>query len=217
MPTYDIVYSKLLRLAAVTALCAKLLLQLAAVIVFKESLPLFSIAVMVLEAAAAFVLYRGERSFITALPFLLIAVLENVLFFCTIDLPASSGLHLVSLILIAIVFLLSMAGRMYENRTKLMFIFVLLVAAWAFDLFVTYKAIADTPLDLAIIRVRFVLPVAYGLAAAWASFPRYRHHLTEEEVEERLEQNKTMLTTGMISVKEYKNTMNMLLKCGEKK
>ena len=215
MPTYDIVYSKFLRLAAIGMFLVKTLFQIVAMVFFQEVPNLYAIGIMVLELAAAFVLYRGERSFLTMLPFLGIAVLENLLFFCSVDLAGTSNLHILSTILVAFIFVFSMVGRMYENRVKLIVIFFLLVAVWGYDIFVFFKG--DKPLDLAFVRVLFLLPVAHGLAAAWASFPSFRHHLTAEEVEERLEQNKTMLTTGMISVKEYRNTMNMLLKCGEKK
>ena len=217
MPTYDILYSKFLRFAAVVTLCLKVLFQLTAILVFREAFSLYAGITMVLELASAFVIFRGERSFVTALPFLGIAVLENILFFCSIDLPGSTAMHLLGLFLVALLYILSMAGRMYENRGKLIFIFVLLIAAYIGGMFIAVKGLDENPLTAAMVRITFLEPVVYGLAAAWASFPRFRHHLTEEEVEERLEQNRTMLTTGMISVKEYKSTMNMLLKCGEKK
>ena len=217
MPTYDIIYSKFLRLASVIALGIKILFQLVAIFVFKEAFSLWGGIMMALEAAAIFVICKGDRSFVTALPFLGAAVLDNILFFCSIDLPGSSAMHLLGLFLMALIYVLSMAGRMYENRGKLIFIFALVVAAWAVGMFVAIKGLDENPMNTAMMRVTFLEPVAYALAAAWASFPRFRHHLTAEQVEERLEHNRTMLTTGMISVKEYKTTMNMLLKCGEKK
>ena len=217
MPTYDIIYSKFLRLAATVALGVKILFQLVAILVFKEEFSLWLGIMMALDAAAALLIFKGDRSFVTALPFLGAAVLDNILFFCSIDLPGSTAMHLLGLFLMALIFILSMAGRMYENRGKLIFIFALLIAAYAGGMFIAVKGLAENPLTVSMVRVTFLEPVVYGLAAAWASFPRFRHHLTPEQVEERLEQNRTMQTTGMISVKEYNTTASMLLKCGEKK
>ncbi len=216
---FQIEYPKPLRLAAAAALALKILYQLACVVFFQEALPLWAILIVLLEGFAIFALCRGERDFVTVLPFLGIAILENVLFFSSDGaMQATTTFHLATTIILAILYILSMVGRMYEHRRKFIAILAILVAFWAYDLFLAISNSPEFgPLDLLDLRILILDPIAYGLCAAWASFPRMVHDLTEEEVEAQLEANEKLVKTGRMSVFEYNEEAELLLKGMRKK
>jgi len=216
---FQIEYPKPLRLAAAGALALKILYQLFCVVFFHEALPLWAILLLLMEGFAIFAMCRGERDFVTVLPFLGIAILENILFFSSDGaMLSTTSFHLVTTIVIAILFIFSMVGRMYEHRHKLIFMLALLVAAWGYDLFLAiFNSPELGPLDLLDVRILLLDPVAYGLCAAWASFPRMVHNLTEEEVEAQILANENLVKTGKMSIYEYNEEAALLMKGLRKK
>lgn len=216
---FQIEYSGPLRLAAAGALALKILYQLFCVVFFREALPIWAMLILLLEGLAIFVMCRGSRDFITVLPFLAIAILENVLFFSSDGaMLLTTSLHLLTTIVITILFIFSMVGRMYEHYKKLIFIMVALVAVWGYDLFL---AVLNSPewgsLDMLDVRILILDPIAYGLCAAWASFPRMVHDLTEEEVKVKIQTNENLVKTGKMSVYEYNEEAALLIKGLRKK
>lgn len=216
---FRIEYRKPLRLAAMIAMGLKILYQLFCVVFFREALPLWAIGVLAVEIFAICMIYRNQRDFFTALPWVLLAVLENVLFFSSNSaMQTTTSFHLMTTIVLAIHFIFSMAGRMYEHRTKLVFILVLLIASWGYDLFLAiFNSPEFGPLDLVDIRILILCPVAFGLSAAWAAFPRMVHDLSDEEIAEKLEKNKQMVATGRMSIAEYNEEAMLLVKGRQKK
>ena len=216
---FRVEYRKPLRIAAMAAMALKILYQLVCVVFFKEALPLWAIGILVMEAFAILMIHRNQRDFLTALPWVLLAGLENVLFFSSDSaMLTTTSFHLMTTIVLAIHFILSMAGRMYEHRTKLVFILVLLIASWGYDLFLAMVNIPEMgPFDLTDIRILFLCPIAFGLSAAWAAFPRMVHDLSDEEIEEKLEKNKQMVATGRMSIAEYNEEAMLLVKGRQKK
>ncbi len=210
---FQIEYPKPVRLAAMAAMALKILYQLICVIFFREALPLWALLILLAEGCAIFTLYRGERRFFTAIPFLVVAVLENFWFFSgTGTMLNTTSFHLIAAFLVAVLFGMSMEGRMYEHRILLMFFFGMLFAFWGYNLFLAFLNRPETgPFSLSDIRFLFLDPVAYGLCAAWASFSRFVHDLTDEEVEAQLEYNHKLLVTGMISLKEYRVAQKQLI------
>jgi len=216
---FQIEYPRPLGLAAAAALALKILFQLVCVVFFHQALPLWAVLILLMEGFAIFVMYRGERDFLTVLPFLGLALLENILFFSSNAAMANTTtFHLMTTIIMAILFVLSMVGRMYEHRTKLVFILLILVAAWGYDLFLAISNIPTYgPLDLVDVRILILDPIALGLCAAWASFPRMVHDLTDEEIEAQLEANENLVKTGKMSVYEYNEEAALLMKGRRKK
>ena len=211
---FEIVYRKKLRIAAAAALSLQILYQLVCILFFKEHTFDWNYIILLMEAAGVAVLWRGERSFITALPFLALCIFKVFLSYGNDDaMRHFSSLHLLSTILVAIIFVLSMAGRMYEHKTKLAFLFLCVLAVWGYDLFLlTIHAADEVATTLMAVRMRVLFPLSSGLCAAWAAFPTVTHNLSEEEVEAQIVSLQKLLTTGMISEKEYRQSVKQLLK-----
>jgi len=216
---FQIEYSRPLRLAAAGAMALKILYQLFCVAFFHEALPIWTILILPLEGLVIFVMCRGRRDFITVLPFLAIAILENVLFFSSDDaMLSTTSLHLLTTILITILFVFSMVGRMYEHHNRPIFMMALLVAAWGYDLFLAIVNSTEFGhLDLLDVKILILDPAAYGLCAAWASFFRMVHDLTEEEVKAKILANEKLVKTGNLSVREYNKAATLLMRGIRKK
>ena len=174
---FRIEYRKPLRLAAMIAMGLKILYQLFCVVFFREALPLWAIGVLAVEIFAICMIYRNQRDFFTALPWVLLAVLENVLFF-----SSNSAMQTTTSFHLAII-----------NSPEF------------------------GPLDLVDVRILILCPVAFGLSAAWAAFPRMVHDLSDEEIAEKLEKNKQMVATGRMSIAEYNEEAMLLVKGRQKK
>jgi len=209
---YDAEYRKPLRLAAAIGLGVWILVQVVSYLILKEKIYLWHVGIMVLEALTALVILRGERAFLTAVPVMVLAIWEAVLFF--VSDPAAlrfSTPHFLSLIVMAILFVMSMVGEVPEMQKRIVVFFFVLLACWGYDIAL---AISGALGEMSVTKILdlIMVPLTYGLCSAWAAFPRIYHTLSEEEIEKKIEQYQKLLSTGMLSPKEYKASVRRLLK-----